>query len=405
MRVATVSAKHAGYRDVRLDPTRRAAGWLPHRLQTSSGDPELLWPDGEPLVWVLIPHSQDAQGRLTSGYDTPKTRAALATAFNALGLRWIWQPITASEQEAVIERIAFASRRTPGVVVNLCDGCDEAESDGYPGSSVVELLEAKALPFTGAGLDFYRLSTSKIAMKQAFAQACVPTPPYACVSDPQRDITGMCARLGVPLIVKPAVSAGCLGLSLESVVQTDAEIRRQVEALLAGRHSLLCRPGAILIERFVNGPEFTVLIVGSSRPGHIRRIYPPLERAFSSELSELERILLPAEECSQPEPISDQIGQRPPERVAYRLASAALVNPLCDLSGRAYRALGGTGYARVDIRMDQATGELLVLEVNANCEISPDPDETATGLILYLTGASFVGLMREIICGAYDRGP
>lgn len=403
--MATVTAKHARDRNVRLDPTRLAAGWLPDRLQTSSGDPELLWPDSDPLVWVLIPYYLGSEGQLASGYDTPEIHAELAAAFDALGLQWIWQPITAGDQEAVIQRIASACRRTPGVVVNLCDGCDEAEGDGYPGSSVVELLEAKSLPFTGAGLDFYRLSTSKIAMKQAFAQARVPTPPYACVSDPQRDITGMCARLGVPLIVKPAVSAGCLGLTLESVVQTDAEIRRQVEALLAGRHSLLCRPGAILVERFVNGLEFTVLIVGSSRPGHIRRIYPPLERAFSSQLPELERILLPAEECSQAGPISDQIGQPPPERVVYRLASAALVNPLCDLSGRAYRALSGTGYARVDIRMDQATGELLVLEVNANCEISPDPDETATGLILYLTGASFAGLMREIICGAYDRGP
>ena len=56
-----------------------------------------------------------------------------------------------------------------------------------------------------------------------------------------------------------------------------------------------------------------------------------------------------------------------------------------EISKRAYIAVHGMGYARVDLRMDRATGELFVLEVNANCGLSED-DQTSTGCILKIAG-------------------
>ncbi|MBK6392109.1 MAG: hypothetical protein IPF70_16310 [Saprospiraceae bacterium] len=46
----------------------------------------------------------------------------------------------------------------------------------------------------------------------------------------------------------------------------------------------------------------------------------------------------------------------------------------------------GRGYGRVDIRMDQVTGEMYVLEVNAQCGLSEDENFTSIGAILKYSG-------------------
>ena len=69
----------------------------------------------------------------------------------------------------------------------------------------------------------------------------------------------------------------------------------------------------------------------------------------------------------------------------------------------AYIATGGTGYTRVDIRMDQQTGKLYVLEVNAQCGLSEDENYTSIGAILRMSGHSFTGLITEIINDAFRR--
>lgn len=77
---------------------------------------------------------------------------------------------------------------------------------------------------------------------------------------------------------------------------------------------------------------------------------------------------------------------------------------------RAYCAIGGNGYARVDIRMDKYSQELFVLEVNAKCAISSIPltdfsnlNQTSLGTILHLAGIPFAQLMSEIIAEAFAR--
>jgi D-alanine-D-alanine ligase len=59
-------------------------------------------------------------------------------------------------------------------------------------------------------------------------------------------------------------------------------------------------------------------------------------------------------------------------------------------------AVRGRGYARVDLRMDRGSGELFVLEVNANCGLSED-DQTSTGCILKLAGMTLAELLRTIL--------
>ncbi|MCK7461299.1 MAG: hypothetical protein MZU84_04125 [Sphingobacterium sp.] len=69
---------------------------------------------------------------------------------------------------------------------------------------------------------------------------------------------------------------------------------------------------------------------------------------------------------------------------------------------RAFVAVGGQGYGRVDIRLEERTDELFVLEVNANCGISGDK-ETSVGEILLQSEIPATSLVSEILRDAYDR--
>ena len=74
-----------------------------------------------------------------------------------------------------------------------------------------------------------------------------------------------------------------------------------------------------------------------------------------------------------------------------------------DLSWKAYCAVGGTGYGRVDIRMDKATGKMYVLEVNAQCGLSDDENYTSIGAIVRLSNQSYTGLILHILQDAMQR--
>ena len=55
--------------------------------------------------------------------------------------------------------------------------------------------------------------------------------------------------------------------------------------------------------------------------------------------------------------------------------------------------------------MDAASGELYVLEVNAQCGLSEDENHTSIGAILRFANRSFAGVVQQIINGAVARRP
>ena len=73
------------------------------------------------------------------------------------------------------------------------------------------------------------------------------------------------------------------------------------------------------------------------------------------------------------------------------------------ISWDAYAAVNGTGYTRVDVRIDHKTGVPYVLEVNAQCGISEDEDFTSIGAILRYANQSFTELVVHIINDAFAR--
>jgi D-alanine-D-alanine ligase len=341
-------------------------------------------------VLVFAPYVDGPEGLVSPHYDLPEYRAEIAGWMGALGLTWEWAPVTTASLERDLARAGRAAA-AGGLVFNLCDG---TTSDGYPGVEVVERLHAMGVPYTGSDPDFYRVTTSKAASKRLFDLADVPTAPWLLVDDVERDLARAEREIGYPLFVKPDVSAGSYGIQLDSVVRDLASARRKVEQLHAGLHGQRFDRGAILIERFVEGREFTVLVAEDPMQPHGLWALPPCERAFDRRVPPEERFLaferywgLPEEE--RPIPPGDPY-------YWYRLAPAEMRDGLAEVARRAVRAVGGSGYARVDIRFEEASGRTYVLEANAQCGLSSD-DSSTVGSMLKLSGHRMVDVVERIL--------
>ena len=87
----------------------------------------------------------------------------------------------------------------------------------------------------------------------------------------------------------------------------------------------------------------------------------------------------------------------------YGPAEPSLIPALKQLSLDAYKACGGKGYTRIDIRQDAATGKLYMLEANAQCGLSEDEDYTSIGAILKVSNVSFTEVIGEILKDALRR--
>jgi D-alanine-D-alanine ligase len=284
------------------------------------------------------------------------------------------------------------------VVLNLCDG---DEINGAPGVSVIKALEAKQLVYTGANDYFYDITTSKIPMKKAFDEAGVATPKWEAIRDNNINAKEIIEKLGSPLIVKPAVSGGSLGVGVKNVVETELELETQLSKMFEGYRGWNLSSDGIVAESFVEGPEYTVMIVGSHTHPEYAKIYPPVERVFHASLPEKEKFLSfdrlwEIYEDETPMPEDENFYQ-------YQLGDESIQMAVQKVSWDAYVACNGTGYTRVDVRIDNKTGEAYVLEVNAQCGISEDENYTSIGAILRYANQSFTELVIHIINDAFAR--
>jgi D-alanine-D-alanine ligase len=175
------------------------------------------------------------------------------------------------------------------------------------------------------------------------------------------------ARLGFPLVVKPAAQGSALG------VRFTASREGVPEALV----SALSYDDRVLLERYVAGRELAVSLL-DGEPLPIVEVRPREEDRFNYEA----RYEIGRTEYACPAELADD--------------AAASVR---DSASRAYEALGCTGFARVDLILD-ADGRAEVLEANAI------PGLTDTGLFPMAADAAgipFEELVSRIIDLAVTR--
>ena len=185
-------------------------------------------------IWVLAPVVEVRDEQIDYYYDFSQSIAEYNSVFNFLNLPWVWQEVnmnTFKDVIAVIEEEKIKGDYFP-IVLNLCDG---DEINGAPGVSVIKYLEEKGIVYTGADEYFYNITTSKIPMKKAFDKAGIPNAPWSYFFN-QEDYhpENILSATGTPLIVKPAISGGSMGVGIKNVVETKEELDSLINNLLNG---------------------------------------------------------------------------------------------------------------------------------------------------------------------------
>lgn len=350
------------------------------------------------LVWVIAPYLETQDPNLKYYYDYTQSIAEYQKVFSEIGCEWKWVNVTFDAIEAVVLGIRNHPTTKTSIVINLCDG---DELNGIPGLSVIDALERHNLIYTGSNEYFYQITTSKIPMKEAFDKHNVSTPAWKVIQPNEGNILSLFEEVGDVLIVKPAISAGSLGLSIKNVVSDEAGFSAILNDIQQGYHGWKLDSGGIFVEEFIKGREFTTLVVGSSTHPETLRFYPPVERVFHSSLPDTERFLSFDrlwETYDYETPLPDK-----GDLYNYYEPEYELVSGLKEISFKAFQSVGGMGYGRLDIRMDQETGKFYVLEVNAQCGLSEDENYTSIGAILRFAKKSFTYLIIEIVEDALMR--
>jgi D-alanine-D-alanine ligase len=261
------------------------------------------------------------------------------------------------------------------VFINLCDGARDEECAGV---EVVQALERRGAAYTGADAGFYE--PSREAMKLACRQHGVAAPRSTFGAE-LGAVVRAAEALRFPLIVKHPSSYASVGLTRDSRVHDR-------EALLVQAARILELYGAALVEEFIEGREFTVLVAENPRDPREPIAFVPVEFAF------------PAGECFKHHDL---------KWLDYRsmtwssVLEPELVARLQDMSRKQFLGLGGCGYGRCDIRM-AADGELYMLEINPNCGIFYPPGEPGSAdVILARDPAGHRGFLDLIIASALKR--
>jgi D-alanine-D-alanine ligase len=349
-------------------------------------------------VWVLAPHLETADANIDYYYDFTQSIEEYTKTFAELNIVWQWQPVTINNYQEIIDTIIHTTPPLQPIIFNLCDG---DEMNGTPGISVIHYLEEKKMVYTGADAFFYHITTSKVPMKRAFDEHQVTTAKWKAITNAEENIENIFTTLGNPIIVKPAVSGGSMGVSVKNVVNNQDELTIQIKKMFAGYRGWQLATDGIIAEAFIDGPEYTVLIVGNYLQPENAIIYTPVERVFHASLPAAEKFLSfdrlwEIYEDETPMPNDENFYE-------YQPAPSELQEAIKELAWRAYVACKGTGYTRADIRMDNSTKKMYVLEVNAQCGLSEDEDYTSIGAILKVSEKSFTSLVSEILYNAISK--
>ncbi|MBS0151605.1 MAG: ATP-grasp domain-containing protein [Nitrospira sp.] len=264
-------------------------------------------------------------------------------------------------------------QRKPDIAFNLLE-----EFDGVAvyDQHVVSYLELLHMPYTGCNPRGLMLARDKVLTKKVLAFHRIPYPDFMEV--PQGRGAKRPKQLPFPLIVKSVSEEASLGISQASIVEDEDKLSERVAFI----HNSV--GSGALVERYIEGREFYVGIIGN---GHLQ-VLPVWELIMDKLPEDAKRIATERVKWSrkyqQKYGITSREADNLPEGKAQEIQ---------DLAKQVYRALGLSGYARIDMRMD-AEGQLYVLEANPNPQIAEDEDFADSA---QETGYAYTELLQELL--------
>src|SRR5215207_3606429 len=234
--------------------------------------------------------------------------------------------------------------------------------------TVQGLFELADLPYVGSGVLASALAMDKAMAKVVLAQAGLPQGPYLVVPErdweatPERVAAEVAGRLTYPVFTKPARLGSSIGISK---VKTPDE-------LAAGLGAAFAHDNKALVEQGIGARELECGVLGNDRPeaSVVGEVIP------SHEFYDFEAKYLDD---------------------ALKLEIPAQVR---ELSLRAFQALDCEGFARVDFFYEEATGRVLLNEVNTIPGFTP---KSMFPMLWAASGLAYPDLVARLVDLAVER--
>src|SRR5262245_8435196 len=295
-------------------------------------------------------------------YDVISTLRALGHDVRALGVHDDLGDIRRASEEW-----------KPHIAFNLLEGFDDVTIFDQ---NVVSHLELLKLSYTGCNPRGLLLARDKSLSKKLLAYHRIAVPEFEVfrIGRPIRRPK----RLGYPLIVKSLTQEASIGISQASVVDSDDKLKERVAFI----HQSIGT--AAIVEQYIEGRELYVGLIGNQA----LQALPVWELFFTNMPEGAKRIATDRVKWSVKYQKkygidSGQARELPDDK-------AAEIQHVCK---RAYRALELSGYARIDLRLDEA-GNVWVLEANPNPQIAKGEDFAASAEKI---GVGYESVLQRII--------
>jgi len=240
----------------------------------------------------------------------------------------------------------------PHIVFNVLEEFHVATAYGQAVVSFVELMRRA---YTGCNPRGLMLAHDKVLTKKILSYHGVHTPRFEVFKRGRAVRPGRDMRY--PLIVKSSFEDASLGISQASVVENEARLVERVHFM----HDSFGTDA--LVEEFVEGRELYLGVIGNTR----LETFPVWEMHFEKWPAGKHRIATEKVKWSYRYQLKHGIQTGPAE------LSEAQQRKISKLGKYVYRALGLSGYARLDMRLDE-DGEAWVIEANGNPDLAHDED-------------------------------
>jgi D-alanine-D-alanine ligase len=242
--------------------------------------------------------------------------------------------------------------------------------------TVQGLFELADLPYVGSGVLASALAMDKAMAKVVLAQAGLPQAPYLVVperdwrADPDRVAAEVGGRLAYPVFTKPARLGSSIGISK---VKTP-------DGLADGLADAFAHDTKALVEQGIAARELECGVLGNDAPeaSVVGEVVPGHE-FYDFEAKYLDESL----KLEIPAPVP-----------------AAVRDRVRELSLRAFQALDCEGFARVDFFYEEATGRVLLNEVNTIPGFTP---KSMFPMLWAASGLSYPDLVARLVDLAVER--
>jgi D-alanine-D-alanine ligase len=283
----------------------------------------------------------------------------------------------------------------PDICFNICEGHfgDAREAQ------VPAMLEMLRIPYTGSKVLTLALALDKPMTKRVLDYHDLPSPAFQVFESPDEELD---PDLEFPLFVKPSREGTGMGVSPSSIVTGEADLRKELAVQLRRYRE------PILVERFIEGREVTLGIIGNLTRPVGRRI---LHGATLEQLGQGLRFLPPLEvdlaayDVSEGGIYSHRLKVDLVDQFRYfcpALLDEGLLRELQWLAAATFRVTGCLDVARVDFRLDASdNNKPYILEINPLPGLSPGISDLV--IEAEADGIDYVSLINMILDQAIRR--